>query len=44
MYPNTIILQSIFKLEDNQTVIDNQAMIIQLLDKLYFINENEAKQ
>jgi len=46
---NEIKLTTIFKPYKDYLVIDNQSMVIQLLDKLYFlneqiINENGAKK
>ena len=46
---NEIKLTTVFKPYKNYLVIDNQSMVIQLLDKLYFlneqiINENGAKK
>ena len=46
---NEIKLTTVFKPYKDYLVIDNQSMVIQLLDKLYFlneqiINENGAKK
>ena len=46
---NEIKLTTIFKPYKDYLVIDNQSMVLQLLDKLYFlneqiINENGAKK
>lgn len=36
---NEIKLTTVFKPHKNYLIIDNQSMVIQLLDKLYFLNE-----
>jgi hypothetical protein len=36
---DTIKLTTVFKPYKDYLVIDNQSMVIQLLDKLYFLNE-----
>jgi len=46
---NEIKLTTVFKPYKDYLIIDNQSMVIQLLDKLYFlneqiINENGAKK